>query len=289
MKTYNLLVLAICLFTSACDAQIKNAKTETVKIAGNCGMCESTIEEAGSKKKIYKTSWNVDTKTAEISYDPSKTDLDHILKQIALAGYDNERFVAPDEVYNNLHGCCQYDREHKNPGKTVADNTKEKVVSEVDNHDHEKTTPSTKQDRNQFDIVLDSYFDLKDALIKSNASLAATKSAELQNALNTIKKESMDDKIHVAWMKFGNGLKNDAHYIAGSKSIDKQRGHFASLSENMYEIVKVIKPEGTIYYDHCPMYNDNKGANWLSKEKAIKNPYYGNQMLTCGKVIEQIK
>jgi hypothetical protein len=37
------------------------------------------------------------------------------------------------------------------------------------------------------------------------------------------------------------------------------------------------------------MYNDGKGANWLSKESAIKNPYYGSQMLSCGKTVETIK
>jgi len=37
------------------------------------------------------------------------------------------------------------------------------------------------------------------------------------------------------------------------------------------------------------MYNDGKGANWLSTENGVKNPYYGSQMLNCGKTIETIK
>jgi hypothetical protein len=37
------------------------------------------------------------------------------------------------------------------------------------------------------------------------------------------------------------------------------------------------------------MFNDGKGANWLSKENAIKNPYYGSSMLSCGKTTETIK
>ena len=36
------------------NAQIKNSKTETVKIYGNCGMCETTIEKAGNLKKTTK-------------------------------------------------------------------------------------------------------------------------------------------------------------------------------------------------------------------------------------------
>ena len=57
----------------------------------------------------------------------------------------------------------------------------------------------------------------------------------------------------------------------------------------MYELIKVSKPKDAVYYQHCPMYNNGKGANWLSKESAIKNPYYGSQMLTCGSTVETIK
>ena len=64
---------------------------------------------------------------------------------------------------------------------------------------------------------------------------------------------------------------------------------FAKLSSAMIEVMKIIKPDYAVYVDHCPMYNDGKGADWLSKENGIKNPYYGSQMLTCGKVKETIK
>ena len=37
------------------------------------------------------------------------------------------------------------------------------------------------------------------------------------------------------------------------------------------------------------MANNGKGANWLSKENKVQNPYYGSVMLTCGKVVETIK
>ncbi len=95
--------------------------------------------------------------------------------------------------------------------------------------------------------------------------------------------------VHTAWMKIVNNLKEDAEHISGTKDISHQRDHFMSLSKNMYELIKVAKPTEPVYYQHCPMANDGKGANWLSKESGIKNPYYGSQMLTCGKTIETIK
>ncbi|MFY7963827.1 MAG: mercury transporter, partial [Chitinophagaceae bacterium] len=68
-----------------------------------------------------------------------------------------------------------------------------------------------------------------------------------------------------------------------------QRDHFTSLSKNMYELLKAAKANTTVYYQYCPMFNNGKGANWLSKEATIKNPYYGSMMLSCGKVQETIK
>ena len=57
----------------------------------------------------------------------------------------------------------------------------------------------------------------------------------------------------------------------------------------MYALIKVSKISEPVYYNNCPMFNDGKGANWLSKESAVKNPYYGSQMMTCGKTVETIK
>jgi len=90
-------------------------------------------------------------------------------------------------------------------------------------------------------------------------------------------------------MKVLADLKGDAEYIANTKDATRQRVRFMSLSKNMYALMKVAKYEQPVYYQFCPMANDGKGANWLSKESAIKNPYYGSQMLNCGKTVETIK
>ena len=96
------MVITVLLSMSACYAQIKDAKTETVKIYGNCGMCKTTIETAGNSKKISKVSWDKETKMATLTYNPNKTSQDAILKKIALAGYDSDKFLAPDDVYANF-------------------------------------------------------------------------------------------------------------------------------------------------------------------------------------------
>lgn len=112
MKSFKkIMIAAVVLLSISVNAQIKNKKTETVKISGNCEMCKKNIETAGNLKKIAAVEWDVNSKMAKLTYDSTKTNSDEILKRIANAGYDSEQYKATEEQYKKLHGCCQYDRE----------------------------------------------------------------------------------------------------------------------------------------------------------------------------------
>jgi hypothetical protein len=254
-------------------------------------MCETTIEKAGTKKKIAKVDWNKDTKMATITYDAKKTNQDEILKQIALSGYDSEKFLAPNDVYAKLPGCCQYERKAQTVAKvetTKTDTSKTEAKEDHSAHNHSGMT-ETKQDVPQLKAVFDNYFAVKDALVKTDGNTSSTKAKELLTAVNAVKMDKLTTEEHTVWMKIMKDLTFDAEHIADTKDASHQRDHFMSLSKNMYALIKVSKTETPTYYQFCPMANDGKGANWLSKENAVKNPYYGNQMLTCGKVVETIK
>ena len=283
------IMIAICvLLSTTSNAQIKNAKTESVKIYGNCGMCETKIEKAGNIKKIANVDWNQETQMATLTYDAKKTNQDEILKRIALVGYDSDKFLAPDDVYNNLHGCCQYDRVAKVP-------VKEETTSIASNGDHSnhsnhsETSTTVIQGENQLKVVFDNYFLVKDALITSNGNSTASASKELVTAINNVKMDKLDMDVHMVWMKVVNTIQKDAENIANTKDVKIQRDHFTSLSKEIYTLIKISKYENPVYYQFCPMFNDGKGANWLSKENAVKNPYYGSMMLNCGKTVETIK
>lgn len=85
--------------------------TETFKVYGNCGMCEKTIEGSlKGVKGIEKADWNKDTKMMEVVYHTHDISLDEIKKKIAAVGYDTEEYRATDKAYNNLAGCCHYER-----------------------------------------------------------------------------------------------------------------------------------------------------------------------------------
>lgn len=284
MKSIVLLVaMCISLSLTACNAQIKNAKTTSIKIYGNCEMCESKIEKVGNVKKVAKVDWNKDTKMASITYDSTKTNQDEILKRIALAGYDSDQFLAPDNAYSALPQCCQYERVNKTATTT------ETPKVETENHENHIHEATQQQQANQLKAVFDNYFAIKEALIQSDGNTASAKAKDLVNAISSVKMETLTTEEHTAFMKVMKDLSFDAEHISETKDVSHQRDHFTTLSDNVYKLIKVSKQKAPVYYQHCPMYNDGKGANWLSKESAIKNPYYGSQMLTCGSTVETIK
>jgi len=127
--------------------------------------------------------------------------------------------------------------------------------------------------------LLNLYYNIKDALVAGNASLAASKSGEFVKALNTADEKTVSKANKSSLLKH-------AGLIAESKDLKSQREHFAGLSDGMIALAKSTKLSAEpVYQQYCPM----KKANWLSSEKAIKNPYYGSSMLTCGKIVETIK
>lgn len=280
------MLLITLLFSLNSFAQLSNATTVTVKISGNCAMCQSTIEKSGTRKNVAKVNWDKATKTASITYDSKKTNPGEILKRIALAGYDNEQFLAPDAVYTRLPECCLYDRTLKPVSKAP-----QKTMNGAKGHQQHATSAhqQAEKETSQLKAVFDHYFAIKDALVQSDALAAAVHATALLKSLKAIDMAQLSAAEHTAWMQVMKDLKDEAEQISLTKDIAQQRSSFALLSENIYALIKVAKPAIPVYYQHCPMYAQGKGGNWLSKENAVKNPFYGSQMLTCGKTVETIQ
>ncbi|WP_339921378.1 DUF3347 domain-containing protein [uncultured Flavobacterium sp.] len=278
-KTVITIVLLLSVVVS--NAQIKNAKTATVKIFGNCDICKASIEKAGNLKKLASVDWNKDTKMATITYDAKKTNEEEILKRIALAGYDNAKFLAPEDAYNKLSDCCLYDRELKTAVKTDME-----TMPNHSEHDiHSDITDKKQKTASPLKPVFDNYFLLKDALVKTDAEMASMKAKDLLTAISTLNMEDLKMEEHMVWMKMIKELTNDIKIISETQDIKRQRDLFKSVTQNTYELMKVSKSETPTYYQYCPM----QDAYWLSKENAVKNPYYGSMMLSCGKTVETIK
>ncbi len=92
-------------------AKKKSLESAQFKVYGKCGMCKDRIERAArSVKGVVMANWSEDTQLLTLKYLPGKTSEGTIQKTIASIGHDTETERASDEVYENLHGCCQYDR-----------------------------------------------------------------------------------------------------------------------------------------------------------------------------------
>lgn len=266
--------MAIFLLLSALShAQIKNANTENIKIYGSCAMCKNTIEHAGNQKNTVALSWDKNTQIASVTYDSKKTNTDQILKRIALAGYDNSSFLAPESAYTKLPECCKYIREAK------ASEPKSEKNFIVDNPEPKTVQKGSLQEINT------SYFTLKDAFVKSDIAAVSANAKVVLNAISSMKTASLSSEENKIWIKIYPVLTNELNAILIAKSIEKQRDSFKEVSKKMYELIKISKPTEPVYYQYCPMAN----ASWLSQESTIKNPYYGAQMLNCGSTVETIQ
>jgi periplasmic mercuric ion binding protein len=109
MKTYLFAFLFICTSIPVL-AQNKQTITEKIKVWGNCGMCKETIETAAKSAGAATATWNEDTDTLTVTYLSSTTNNLKIQQRIAAAGYDTEKLTASQKAYDNLHGCCKYER-----------------------------------------------------------------------------------------------------------------------------------------------------------------------------------
>ena len=112
MKTKILTMVA--QFMLGAVSVIAGNKTEKMEVKGNCGMCEKRIEKAVSAVDgVSKADWNKDTKILEVTFDDTKTSTDKIEVAIAKVGHDTPHHKATTEVYDELPGCCKYERSDK--------------------------------------------------------------------------------------------------------------------------------------------------------------------------------
>ncbi|MEQ5790412.1 efflux RND transporter periplasmic adaptor subunit [Muricauda sp. NFXS6] len=136
-----------------------------------------------------------------------------------------------------------------------------------------------------FGDLLEIYLNLKDALVASDeeqTQMLAQKGAEVASKISDLPMGDMG-KSHMS------RLEGQLANIASKNNLKNQRDDFVQLSQNIIQIAQQMNMlETKLYVQHCPMANNDNGANWLSLEEEIRNPYYGDAMLTCGSVVGTI-
>ncbi len=134
------------------------------------------------------------------------------------------------------------------------------------------------------------YLKFKDALTADEFDQAQNTAFDLKTKLDKVNMSAFTGESHNAWMSYSSDLKNALQHVQHLKTIAELRTTFQQVSEGMIALTKAFNPlDQTLYVQFCPMADDNKGANWLSAEEEIRNPYFGESMLTCGEVENILK
>ncbi len=138
--------------------------------------------------------------------------------------------------------------------------------------------------------VLDSYIELKNALVADNTEVAATAGKTVLDALDKFDQSSIAEAQKQEVIDIIEDAREHAEHISeNSGKMDHQREHFEVLSIDVNDLIAITGTDRVLYKTFCPMYNEGKGGVWLSETKEIKNPYLGSKMMKCGEIQEEIK
>ncbi len=133
------------------------------------------------------------------------------------------------------------------------------------------------------------YLKLKDAFVNSDENAAATEALKMLEKLNQLDKTYLGTELSSFWNEKENEISLALNKLHNEPNITQQRKQFDILSQSLIASVKVLGVhQQALYVQFCPMANENNGAQWLSDQKHIENPYYGAAMLRCGSVVETL-
>ena len=147
-----------------------------------------------------------------------------------------------------------------------------------------------KKFQEQLAAVFTSYVAMKDAFVASDASKVKIAAKETSSALRNVDMKLLTGAAHNDWMNYLSPIESGLKEIEASADLEAQRKSFSSVSDNLYKSVKAFGLGGKeAFYEFCPMAFDNEGGYWLSDKDEIRNPYFGDKMLTCGSVVETLQ
>ena len=148
----------------------------------------------------------------------------------------------------------------------------------------------SKEFQKQFNEVFIKYIALKDAFVKEESNNIISQSEKIGAILSKVDIKLLENKeAQTFWMSLEKQLRVAVSSILKTTVIKEQRNHFKQVSASLIEALQVFGVNEKVFVAFCPMADSNKGAYWLSVERKVINPYFGNKMLTCGEVKQVIE
>jgi Cu(I)/Ag(I) efflux system membrane fusion protein len=141
----------------------------------------------------------------------------------------------------------------------------------------------------QLSGVFSAYVALKEAFVATDAAKVKSQAAATATSLAATDMKLLTGAAHNDWMTYSGAMDAALKEMQATDDIEAQRTAFKNLSDNLYKSIKAFGLGGvTAYYEYCPMAFNDTGAYWLSDNSVVRNPYFGDKMLSCGSVEETL-
>jgi Cu(I)/Ag(I) efflux system membrane fusion protein len=141
--------------------------------------------------------------------------------------------------------------------------------------------------REQLQSLYNAYIHMKNAFVESDAEAVKSEAEKVQSLLLDVDMGLVKGDLHMKWMNILETLNSEISTIVSAGDLSAQRIAFADFNDAFYNTLGLFGLQsGTVYYQYCPMANGDQGAFWLSEVDEIRNPYFGDEMLSCGETRE---
>jgi len=138
--------------------------------------------------------------------------------------------------------------------------------------------------------MIENYLALKNALVNDDFAKAQSEASAMSDSFEEIPQNEFPEEAREEWSRLADKLSKSVKTTESASDIENMRKHFQPLSDGMIHLARKFKSvSDTLYVQHCPMADNNNGADWLSSEDKVLNPYFGSAMLSCGEVTDEIK
>ena len=295
--------------------ELKNAKFKIKPEMFTTGILQSKIADLENEILIPKTALLWTGKRAVVYVKvPERENPSFLYREIILGPEAGNFYVVADGLNEGeeiaVNGVFKIDAASQLQGLPSMMNPDGGTVSTGHNHGGTKMTDEQMKEmekaeaksasfsknvpdkfKNQLGNIIKAYLKMKDSFVATDEAKVEKDTKFVLSELNKVDMGLLKGDAHSEWMKLKKPIKDNLNGIVRMKGIEMRRSHFSVVSDKLTKAIDLfgIKSNQPVYLEFCPMAFDDKGAFWISSDKEIKNPYFGDKMLKCGEVKRELK
>ena len=196
--------------------------------------------------------------------------------------------MSPQGASSSQGGAAMTGHSHGGMTPPQTDHSQHEVEKQLEVNKSDQTYASDPEFRSQLRAVFTAYLPVKDALVASDAKMASQRAKDLLSVISKVDMTLVKGDAHKEWMKDLEVLHSTTKKMVNESDLEIEREMLSPLSDQLFHTLKKFQVEVSGFRQYCPMVADNQGAYWLSDSDEVLNPYFGNKMLTCGNVEEEL-